>query len=202
MHLCNIKVIKMKYLKNRRFTVIIFFSILMIVFSFNSCDELIKNRSQKQQEIEAKNEIVNTNKTQAKLLLMLSKDNQDVIKLSKRLQQIITKDSIAQLAKTIENTHIKIAQDFSEVASDKLISIPNYSEVSIIKPLDSSSLNNKIKTLKQLRAKIDNQLFLLEKLSKTTNSEEFKDILSETDTKVNKSLDKTNNILNNLNTNS
>lgn len=192
----------MKYLKTRRFTILILLVITTIGLSFNSCDELIKNKDKEKQEQEQKNKSITNNKNEAKLLLMLSKDNHEVIKLSKTLQQIITKDSIADLVKTIEKTHINIAKEFSEVASDKLISIPNYTEVTMQQTIDQDNLNYKIQTLKKLRAKIDNQLYLLEKLSKTTNSKDFQNILSETDSKINKSLNKADNILNNLNTNS
>ena len=192
----------MKYLKNRRFTVVIFFTVLLIALSFNSCDEFIKSKSQQNKEIEQTQQTIATNKNEAKLLLMLSKDNQDVIHLSKKLQHVVTKDSAVALIKKIEETHIEIAEAFNTVATNKLISIPNYSEISPSNVIVDSSQENKIKALQKLKAIIDNQLFLLDKLSKTTNSKTFKKLIVKADSKINDSLTRTKNIINTLNTNS
>ena len=192
----------MKYLKNRRFTVVLFFTVLLIALSFNSCDEFIKNKSQQNKETEQTQQTIATNKNEAKLLLMLSKDNQDVIHLSKTLQHVVTKDSAVALIKKIEETHLKIAETFNTVATNKLISIPNYSEISPSNVVLDSSEENKIKALQKLEAIIDNQLFLLDKLSKTTNSKTFKNLIFTTDSKINDSLIRTKNIINTLNTNS
>lgn len=192
----------MKYLKNRRFTVVLFFTVLLIALSFNSCDEFIKSKSQQNKETEQTQQTIATNKNEAKLLLMLSKDNQDVIHLSKKLQHVVTKDSAVALIKKIEETHIEIAEAFNTVATNKLISIPNYSEISPNNVVLDSSEENKIKALQKLEAIIDNQLFLLDKLSKTTNSKTFKNLIVTTDSKINDSLIRTKNIINTLNTNS
>ncbi|PKG50755.1 MULTISPECIES: hypothetical protein [Olleya] len=192
----------MKYLKNRRFTVVLFFTVLLIALSFNSCDEFIKSKSQQNKETEQTQQTIATNKNEAKLLLMLSKDNQDVIHLSKKLQHVVTKDSAVALIKKIEETHIEIAEAFNTVATNKLISIPNYSEISPSNIVLDSSQENKIKALQKLKAIIDNQLFLLDKLSKTTNSKTFKKLIVKADSKINDSLTRTKNIINTLNTNS
>lgn len=192
----------MKYLKNRRFTVVLFFTVLLIALSFNSCDEFIKSKSQQNKETEKTQQTIATNKNEAKLLLMLSKDNQDVIHLSKKLQHVVTKDSAVALIKKIEETHIEIAEAFNTVATNKLISIPNYSEISPSNIVLDSSQENKIKALQKLKAIIDNQLFLLDKLSKTTNSKTFKKLIVKADSKINDSLTRTKNIINTLNTNS
>ena len=192
----------MKYFKNRRVTVLVFCTVLLIALSFISCDELITNKHREKKKTEQTNQTISTNKNEAKLLLMLSKDNQDVIKLSKVLQDVIIKYENVALAKKIEQTHLEIAEDFHEVASDKLISIPNYSEITIKPPLDSNQQDYKIKTLKKLESKIDNQLFLLDKLSKTTNSPDFKTLIGKADSKIEDSLKKTKNIINNIITNS
>ena len=192
----------MKYLKNRRFTVVLFFTVLLIALSFNSCDEFIKSKSQQNKETEQTQQTIATNKNEAKLLLMLSKDNQDVIHLSKKLQHVVTKDSAVALIKKIEETHIEIAEAFNTVATNKLISIPNYSEISPSNVVLDSSQENKIKALQKLKAIIDNQLFLLNKLSKTTNSKTFKKLIVKADSKINDSLIRTKNIINTLNTNS
>lgn len=192
----------MKYLKNRRFTVVLFFTVLLIALSFNSCDEFIKSKSQQNKETEQTQQTIATNKNEAKLLLMLSKDNQDVIHLSKKLQHVVTKDSAVALIKKIEETHIEIAEAFNTVATNKLISIPNYSEISPSNVIVDSSQENKIKALQKLKAIIDNQLFLLDKLSKTTNSKTFKKLIVKADSKINDSLTRTKNIINTLNTNS
>lgn len=192
----------MKYLKNRRFTVVLFFTVLLIALSFNSCDEFIKSKSQQNKETEQTQQTIATNKNEAKLLLMLSKDNQDVIHLSKKLQHLVTKDSAVTLIKKIEETHIEIAEAFNTVATNKLISIPNYSEISPNNVVLDSSQENKIKALQKLKAIIDNQLFLLDKLSKTTNSKTFKNLIVKADSKINDSLTRTKNIINTLNTNS
>ena len=192
----------MKYLKNRRFTVVLFFTVLLIALSFNSCDEFIKNKSQQNKETEQTQQTIATNKNEAKLLLMLSKDNQDIIHLSKTLQHVVTKDSAVALIKKIEETHLEIAETFNTVATNKLISIPNYSEISPSNVIVDSSQENKIKALQKLKAIIDNQLFLLDKLSKTTNSKTFKKLIVKADSKINDSLTRTKNIINTLNTNS
>lgn len=192
----------MKYLKNRRFTVVLFFTVLLIALSFNSCDEFIKSKSQQNKEIKQTQQTIATNKNEAKLLLMLSKDNQDVIHLSKKLQHVVTKDSAVALIKKIEETHIEIAEAFNTVATNKLISIPNYSEISPSNVVLDNSQENKVKALQKLKAIIDNQLFLLDKLSKTTNSKTFKNLIVKADSKINDSLTRTKNIINTLNTNS
>ena len=192
----------MKYLKNRRFTVVLFFTVLLIALSFNSCDEFIKSKSQQNKETEQTQQTIATNKNEAKLLLMLSKDNQDIIHLSKTLQHVVTKDSAVALIKKIEETHLEIAETFNTVATNKLISIPNYSEISPSNVIVDSSQENKIKALQKLKAIIDNQLFLLDKLSKTTNSKTFKKLIVKADSKINDSLTRTKNIINTLNTNS
>jgi hypothetical protein len=192
----------MKYLKNRRFTVVLFFTVLLIALSFNSCDEFIKSKSQQNKEIKQTQQTIATNKNEAKLLLMLSKDNQDVIHLSKKLQHVVTKDSAVALIKKIEETHIEIAEAFNTVATNKLISIPNYSEISPSNVVLDNSQENKVKALQKLKAIIDNQLFLLDKLSKTTNSKTFKNLIVKADLKINDSLTRTKNIINTLNTNS
>ena len=90
----------------------------------------------------------------------------------------------------------------STVLLNKLISIPNYSEISPSNVIVDSSQENKIKALQKLKAIIDNQLFLLDKLSKTTNSKTFKKLIVKADSKINDSLTRTKNIINTLNTNS
>ncbi|MEL0645589.1 hypothetical protein V6251_14445 [Olleya sp. Ti.3.14] len=192
----------MKYFKNRKITVLFIFIVIMIGISFNSCDELIKNKNSENQKSELTNQAINKNKNEAKLLLMLSKDNQEVINLTKALQEVINKDSIIDLAKKIEQTHVEFAEDLQEVATDKLISIPNYAEA----PLNKSTINlteeDKFKALNKLKSIIDNQLFILNKLSETSNSKDFKTLIVKADSKINDSLNKTKNILNVLNTNS
>ena len=192
----------MKYFKNRKITVLFMFVVIMIGISFNSCDELIKNKNSENQKSELTNQAINNNKNEAKLLLMLSKDNQDVINLSKALQEVINKDSIIDLAKKIEQTHVEFAEDLQEVATDKLISIPNYAESPLNKSTVSLTEKDKFKALNKLKSIIDNQLFILNKLSETSNSKDFKTLIVEADSKINDSLNKTKNILNVLNTNS
>ncbi|MGB2683710.1 MAG: hypothetical protein WBC43_01735 [Olleya sp.] len=192
----------MKYFKNRKITVLFMFVVIMIGISFNSCDELIKNKNSENQKSELTNQAINNNKNEAKLLLMLSKDNQDVINLSKALQEVINKDSIIDLAKKIEQTHVEFAEDLQEVATDKLISIPNYAESPLNKTTVSLTEKDKFKALNKLKSIIDNQLFILNKLSETSNSKDFKTLIVEADSKINDSLNKTKNILNVLNTNS
>tara|TARA_R110000751_G_scaffold146601_1_gene250661 strand:+ start:80832 stop:81410 length:579 start_codon:yes stop_codon:yes gene_type:complete len=192
----------MKYFKNRKITVLFMFVVIMIGISFNSCDELIKNKNSENQKSELTNQAINNNKNEAKLLLMLSKDNQDVINLSKALQEVINKDSIIDLAKKIEQTHVEFAEDLQEVATDKLISIPNYAESPLNKSTVSLTEKDKFKALNKLKSIIDNQLFILNKLSETSNSKDFKTLIVKADSKINDSLNKTKNILNVLNTNS
>ncbi len=192
----------MKYLKNRKYTVLFFFTVLLIGFNLNSCDQLIKNKNLETKKIENQKQAISDNKNEAKLLLMLSKDNQVVIKLSKALQKVINKDSNVKLAKTIEKTHLEIADDLYDVATDKLISIPNYSELAFNKAIIDINQTNKIAALKKLKSKIDNQLFLLDKLYKVTNSKEFKTVLVEADSKITDSLNKTKNLINDLKKNS
>ena len=192
----------MKYFKNRKITVLFMFVVIMIGISFNSCDELIKNKNSENQKSELTNQAINKNKNEAKLLLMLSKDNQDVINLSKALQEVINKDSIIDLAKKIEQTHVEFAEDLQEVATDKLISIPNYAEAPLNKSIVNLTEEDKFKALNKLKSIIDNQLFILNKLSKTSNSKDFKTLIVKADSKINDSLNKAKNILNVLNTNS
>jgi len=192
----------MKYFKNRKITVLFIFIVIMIGISFNSCDELIKSKKLENKKSELKTQAINENKNEAKLLLMLSKDNQEVINLTKALQEVINKDSIVDLAKKIEETHVELAEDLQEVATDKLISIPNYPEAPLNKSTITLTEEDKFKALNKLKSIIDNQLFILNKLSKTSNSNDFKTLIVKADSKINDSLNKAKNILNVLNTNS
>jgi len=192
----------MKYFKNRKITVLFIFIVIMIGISFNSCDELIKSKKLENKKSELTTQAINENKNEAKLLLMLSKDNQEVINLTKALQEVINKDSIVDLAKKIEETHVQFAEDLQEVATDKLISIPNYPEAPLNKSIVNLTEEDKFKALNKLKSIIDNQLFILNKLSKTSNSKDFKTLIVKADSKINDSLNKTKNILNVLNTNS
>ena len=192
----------MKYFKNRKITVLFMFIVIMIGISFNSCDELIKSKKLESKKSELTTQAINENKNEAKLLLMLSKDNQEVINLTKALQEVINKDSIVDLAKKIEETHVQFAEDLQEVATDKLISIPNYAEAPLNKSIVNLTEEDKFKALNKLKSIIDNQLFILNKLSKTSNSKDFKTLIVKADSKINDSLNKAKNILNVLNTNS
>ncbi len=89
------------------------FVVIMIGISFNSCDELIKNKNSENQKSELTNQAINKNKNEAKLLLMLSKDNQDVINLSKALQEVINKDSIIDLAKKNRANTCRVCRGFT-----------------------------------------------------------------------------------------
>lgn len=191
----------MKFFKNRRFTVLFFFIVLMIGLSFNSCQELIKNKGLENKKTEATNQEIKTNQNEAKLLVMLSKDNQDVIQLSKSLQKIVEKDSVLKLAKKIEKTHLEIAKEFNKLATNKLITIPNHSEL-IIEETTDIDQEAKLNALNELKSKIKNQLYLLNKLDETTKSEEFKLLIAKADTKINESLNKTKHIISNLKSNS
>ncbi|WP_299250275.1 hypothetical protein [uncultured Lacinutrix sp.] len=191
----------MKFFKNRRLTVLFFFIVLMIGLSFNSCQELIKNKGLENKKTEATKEEIKTNQNEAKLLVMLSKDNQDVIQLSKSLQKIAEKDSVLKLAKKIEKTHIEIAKEFNKVATNKLITIPNHSEL-IIEETTDVDQEAKLNALNELKSKIKNQLYLLNKLDETTKSKEFKLLIVKADTKINESLNKTKHIISNLKSNS
>lgn len=187
----------MKYLTNRRLSVL-FLLVTVIIISFISCNKLIKNNNSETVEQKQTIEAINNSKKEAKLLLMLSKDNQDAIKLSQILQNKLAKDSIAELAKNIEETHVYVAKYYNNMASEKLISIPNYSELS----KNVTKENNEINIAKQLKLRIDHQLYLLEQLSQTTKNKDFKIMVNYTNSKLKNSLSKTNNIINNLNTNS
>ena len=191
----------MKFFKNRRLTVLFFFIVLMIGLSFNSCQELIKNKGLENKKTEATEQEIKTNQNEAKLLVMLSKDNQDVIQLSKSLQKIAEKDSVLKLAKKIEKTHIEIAKEFNKVATNKLITIPNHSEL-IIEETTDINHEAKLNALNELKSKIKNQLYLLNKLDETTKSKEFKLLIVKADTKINESLNKTKHIISNLKSNS
>lgn len=191
----------MKFFKNRRLTVLFFFIVLMIGLSFNSCQELIKNKGLENKKTEATEQEIKTNQNEAKLLVMLSKDNQDVIQLSKSLQKIAEKDSVLKLAKKIEKTHIEIAKEFNKVATNKLITIPNHSEL-IIEEITDIDQEAKLNALNELKSKIKNQLYLLNKLDETTKSKEFKLLIVKADTKINESLNKTKHIISNLKSNS
>ncbi|WP_055436390.1 hypothetical protein [Lacinutrix algicola] len=191
----------MKFFTNRRLTVLFFFIVIMIGLSFNSCQELIKNKSLENKKTEATKQEVKTNQNEAKLLVMLSKDNQDVIQLSKSLQKIVEKDTVFKLAKKIEKAHLEIAKEFNTVATNKLITIPNHSEL-IIEEITDINREAKLNALNDLKSKIKNQLYLLNKLDETTNSKEFKQLIVKADTKINESLNKTKNIISNLKSNS
>ena len=135
---------------------------------FISCNFVLNNSD----ELTTKNDIVNTFKDEAKFLVKASKQNLDIIKLSKIIRKETNNKTIDQLTVKLEKSHLEILKAYNEIAEEKMISIPNYSN---LKLNNNDDIKENIPShLNLIVSKINEQIELLKHLN--SNSENLKEI--------------------------
>lgn len=135
---------------------------------FISCNFVLNNSD----ELTTKNDIVNTFKDEAKFLVKASKQNLDIIKLSKIIRKETNNKTIDQLTVKLEKSHLEILKAYNEIAEEKMISIPNYSNLKLNN--DDDIKENIPSHLNLIVSKINEQIELLKHLN--SNSENLKEI--------------------------
>ncbi|PKQ46100.1 hypothetical protein [Confluentibacter flavum] len=152
--------------------------ILMSVFAtltLISCNYILENDKDENDIVSDIQTRINIYKKEAELLLSVSKNNLDILELCEAIEYVDTLDNVAHLTERLEQTHIEISNNYKKLAEDKLISIPNYINISNEFELKNVDDNEFIeKKLKIILNKIKTQIRLLETLGKTTNNVEFK----------------------------
>jgi hypothetical protein len=169
-------------------------TISLILVVFLSCNYLVERTDTN--VITTNENIVNTYKYEAKLLVRASEDNLDIIKLSTLLVDAKTDEDIEKLAIQLKKTHSEILKQYSLIANEKLISIPNYSNIDIQIVSNIIESDDYVKTnLNLIVEKINNQIELLSKLKETTNNVELKVLSVRVNTILQSNLNKTENLL-------
>lgn len=136
--------------------------------AFISCNFVLNNSD----ELATKNDIVNTFKDEAKFLVKASKQNLDIIKLSKIIRKETNNKTIDQLTVKLEKSHLEILKAYNEIAEEKMISIPNYSN---LKLNNNDDIKENIPShLNLIISKINEQIDLLKHLN--SNSKNLKEI--------------------------
>ncbi|MDD7886619.1 DUF4142 domain-containing protein [Flavivirga sp. 57AJ16] len=185
-------------------SIIIMISITSFVStSLTSCDWMIVNNNHNKEKVFGINQNkVNTNKHEAKLLVMASQNNIDAVELCKLIRNSETEKDIKHLAKELQQTHIKIFNDYKELAQEKLISIPQHYNIEygfVNAKLEKNKDDKLVKDyLKHIVQKINNQIELLNKLSKTTNNKAFSELSKKTNPILKLELIKTKDMLKKL----
>lgn len=176
--------------------------IMSTVLNLNSCDMFIKNSETEKIELSMIKNSISIDKSEAKLLVMASQDNLDVIELCKIIEEEKADDKVKHLVEEIKEEQLQIFETYNKIALDNVISIPNHS---YIKQEEDRELlkEGHLKThLQLLRNKINHQIKLLEKLSGTTNNSEFKALAQYTNITLKDNLIKTKKTLKTLNADS
>jgi hypothetical protein len=195
----------MRSKKSIKAVLIMTLAICFISVSLTSCDWII-NKKDNNQSITGINQTrIDTNKDEAKLLVLASQNNLDIIELCQVIKDAETKNEIKHLADELEKTHTKIFNEFKDLAQEKLISIPRHSNIDT--EIVNTTINEKIKNefieenLELIAEKINKQIELLNKLSKTTNNKEFRELSKKANSILTSNLVKTEVTLNKLKTN-
>ena len=173
----------------------------LILTSVSSCEYFIKSEEAETIKEAKSNEIVSIQKDEAKLLVLASKRNLDVIELCKIIEDEEVSVKVKKLVEQIKKDQLKILNEYMKLASENVISIPRHSDLKYeeILKLNSKDLEAHINLL---NTKIYTQQELLEKLSDTTNNSEFKALAQQANTTLRESLNKTEQTLKILHTDS
>ena len=125
----------------------------------------------------------------------------DVIELCKIIEDEEVSVKVKKLVEQIKKDQLKILNEYMKLASENVISIPRHSDLKYeeILKLNSKDLEAHINLL---NTKIYTQQELLEKLSDTTNNSEFKALAQQANTTLRESLNKTEQTLKILHTDS
>tara|TARA_R110002050_G_scaffold30963_5_gene79281 strand:- start:2997 stop:3590 length:594 start_codon:yes stop_codon:yes gene_type:complete len=143
--------------------------------SLISCNYIFENKKEKIEKTKTTTTRINTNKKEANLLVEASKNNIDILELCETIKDFEPQNNIKSLAENLEKTHFEILKNYNDLATEKLISIPNYTNFN--NDIEMTALDNETfteTTLKLIKNKIINQIKLLDTLSETTNNVEFK----------------------------
>ncbi|WP_430409348.1 hypothetical protein [Kordia sp.] len=165
--------------------------LILVATSLNSCEYLVESSKGDATRATESNQVISLQKDEAKLLVEASKYNLDVIELCNIIEEEKVDEDVKDLVEEIKNEQLAVLEKYNEVASENVISIPRYSN---LKQEEISKLNDSVSLeihLKLLSSKIQNQKELLDKLSDTTNNRSFKSLAESANTTLEKSLDKT-----------
>ncbi|WP_046755431.1 hypothetical protein [Kordia jejudonensis] len=164
--------------------------IALVSVSFNSCEYFIKSENSENIQKSKSNNNITTGQSEAKLLVQASKNNLDVIELCSIIEDVSSDDEVKNLVEEIKNEQLKVLETYSKVASENVISLPRYTNMSFE---DITKLNDSLDLelhLKLLSKKIHKQKDLLNKLSDTTNNEDFKELVQSANDVLEESFDK------------
>lgn len=146
-----------------------------MLLSLFSCNYILENNKDEIDKINKEQHRINTNKEEAKLLVQVSKNNIAILELSEIIKDFETDKHIKVLAESLEKTHFEISKNYNDLAREKLISIPNYTNVNYDIELKEVTNEPYIESnLKLILTKIMKQIRLLDTLSQITNNVEFK----------------------------
>ncbi|TYP98174.1 hypothetical protein C7447_103344 [Tenacibaculum adriaticum] len=187
----------MKFRRNK-LTITGLVAVALVITNFNSCDSFIKSKKCEVIKTSRIERNILTYKDEAKLLVMASKNNLDVIELCKIIEKEETDKIVVNLVEQIKDEHIEIFEKYNEVALENVISIPNYPDIKQGERAFSNTDDLEV-NLKLLSNKINNQIELLEKLSDTTDNLDFKELATWTNNTLKENLNKTTETLTELN---
>lgn len=140
-----------------------------------SCNYIFENNTDKIEKENEKIARINIDKKEAKLLLKASKNNLEILELCKIITGFDTQNNVERLAENLKNTHMEISKSYSDLAREKLISIPSYTTLNNeIEMTEFDSMVFVKTNLKRILGKINQQILMLDTLTKTTDNLDFK----------------------------
>ena len=149
---------------------IVFTSLTLI-----SCNYIFENKKDRIEKINEKITRININKKEAKLLLEASKNNIDILELCERIKDFEPENNIKNLIENFEKKHFEILNNYNDLATEKLISIPSYSNFNSGIEMTETDSTVFIKSgLEKILGRINKQIITLDTLAKTTNNVDFK----------------------------
>ena len=162
----------MKFKNNVDLIIILVFTTLTLI----SCNQILETNVGKNEVLSEAQTRIDIYKQEARLLLKASRANLDILELCEDIKYVDTLNKVRDLTSTLEKTHFEISKNYNEIASDKLISIPNSvivdNEFDELKEIDQESfIKNKLKVILN---KTETQMQLLDTLGNITENVEFK----------------------------
>lgn len=177
-------------MRRKIFTLVAIIFITITAVSLNSCEFFIESEKAKASMETATNKAIKIQKSEAKILVKASRYSLDIIKLCK----IIELEDIAEHVKTtigeVKNQQLIILQKYDKVAAENIISIPKYSDLEyreVKRAIDADGLGVHLELLNE---KISSQKKLVKKLSDKTSNADFKALALHTNLILEKGIDK------------
>ncbi|EDP94769.1 hypothetical protein U8527_07605 [Kordia algicida OT-1] len=176
--------------------------ITTIAVSLNSCDFFIETEQARTEKETIANNAMTAQKNEAKLLVKASKYNLDVIELCTIIESKDIEEEVKEIVAEIKDEQLDILEKYDKVATENVISIPKYSSIEyqeIKEMIDAEGLE---KPLELLSDKISSQKEFVDKLSDTTNNSDFKALAHYANLTLKKSINKTKETIEIINTDS